>query len=286
MPSPRVVLASLTSPPDTSVLKPCDEAQATSATLRLRARLEKRRASLEARQASGPTIERLRSSLRRLQSAEVKAYRTDDGVLLSEAFGAVARSGSMAEPGRARALIGELLRGEPPAALVSALVPFGQNALTMAVQGRVRIRVVPSGRQFVRCSPAVAALVPDIDRWQAPPAGLFVLEERLVLLRPAAMRMAAAHEFAHALDALLAAKQRSYFSFENEAIRSAYAAASGFVNEYAASGLDEYFAESLRAYVEVNDDRSCWLPLTRQTLLTRDARMFSLIDGLFQSGRL
>jgi hypothetical protein len=143
--------------------------------------------------------------------------------------------------------------------------------------------VVADGMAFTQCSRSVASLVPDIDRWQAPPAGLFVLEERLLLLRGNALRMTAAHEFAHALDAVLASRPRSYFSFENADVRDCFSSATGFVNEYAASGLDEYFAECLRAYVEVNDDHSSWLPLTRHDLLTRDPRMFTLIDRLFRN---
>jgi hypothetical protein len=95
--------------------------------------------------------------------------------------------------------------------------------------------------------------------------------------------MTAAHEFAHAIDALLARKKRSYFSYESEELRYYFATATGFVNEYAASSLDEYFAESVRAYVEVNDERCAWLPLTRQDLYLRDPRMFALIERLFRS---
>ena len=53
---------------------------------------------------------------------------------------------------------------------------------------------------------------------------------------------------------------------------------------FAASGLDEYFAESMRAYVEINDERCAWLPLTRHELQARDPRMFALIERLFTSG--
>ena len=66
-------------------------------------------------------------------------------------------------------------------------------------------------------------------------------------------------------------------------IREAFVSATGYVNEYAASGLDEYFAESVRAYVEVNDDRSSWLPLTRHDLFLRDPRMFRIIERLFST---
>ena len=46
---------------------------------------------------------------------------------------------------------------------------------------------------------------------------------------------------------------------------------------------DEYFAESVRAYVEINDPRCAWLPVTRQDLFLRDPRMFALVDRLFAS---
>lgn len=62
-----------------------------------------------------------------------------------------------------------------------------------------------------------------------------------------------------------------------------FATATGFVNEYASTGLDEYFAESVRAYVEINDARCAWLPLTRQDLYLRDPRMFALVERLFAS---
>jgi hypothetical protein len=62
-----------------------------------------------------------------------------------------------------------------------------------------------------------------------------------------------------------------------------FATAIGYVNEYAATGLDEYFAESVRAYVEVNDPRCAWLPVTRQDLYLRDPRMFALIERLFRT---
>ena len=40
----------------------------------------------------------------------------------------------------------------------------------------------------------------------------------------------------------------------------------------------------MRAYVEVNDERCAWLPVTRQDLYLRDPRMFGLIERLFKSG--
>ncbi len=286
MPAPRITLASLALPPDTSRLRPCEEGLTKRALAVLSARYHRRREVLAARGSSGLALERVLGALRRLQGLQVCAYETADGVVVSEPFNAVPSSIRLAASSTTRVLVSALLGRAPPATLTAALAPFGDRALRLAVNAGVRMTIVPNGRPFTQCSPAVAALVPDIDRWQAPPAGLFVLEEKLILLRSGALRMAAAHEFAHALDALLANRPRSYFSFENAEIRASYAAANGFINEYAASGLDEYFAESMRAYVEVSDDRSSWLPLTRKDLQTRDARMFSIIDGLFRAERL
>lgn len=245
------------------------------------ARLLVRRRAFPGR--GGPALERLLGALRRLQNPQMAAYRAQSCVVLSEPFGATPSAARPAPQDVAVELVAALLRKKPPRALVVALAPFGSAALERVVRGGVRALIVPNGRSFSHYSRSVASLVPDIDRWQAPPAGLFVLDERLLLLRGGALRMAAAHEFAHALDAVLAEKPRSYFSFESAQIRESFASATGFVNEYAASGLDEYFAECMRAYVEVNDGRSSWLPLTRHDLAARDPRMFMLIEGLFKS---
>lgn len=238
---------------------------------------------LAARGAGCPVTQRLLGALRRLQSHNLAAYRTSTGLVLSEPFGATRSVVVPAQYEDARSLVGTLLQRTPPRALVASLACFGRAALERVVSGGIRAVIVPPGRPFSQCSRSVASLAPEIDRWHAPPAGLFVLEERLLLLRPHALRMAAAHEFAHALDAVMAQQPRSYLSFESSDIREAFVSAPGYVNEYAASGLDEYFAESVRAYVEVNDDRSSWLPLTRHELFLRDPRMFRIIERLLEA---
>jgi hypothetical protein len=177
-----------------------------------------------------------------------------------------------------------MLGTKPDPELEDVLAAYGEQALVAAARSGFTIAIVPDGQPFASFSSSVARCAPGIDAWAAPPSGLFVVEERRILLRPHALRMTAAHEFAHALDALLARKLRSYFSYESEELRYYFATASAFVNEYAASSLDEYFAESMRAYVEINDERCAWLPLTRQDLYLRDPRMFALIERLFKGG--
>ena len=282
MPAPRVRLAGLASPPDTSQLERAGARETADAIRVLTGRLWARRAVLAAREMTGPRLDVVLAGLQRLRNPELRGYRTCSGIVLSEPFGARSCSLRAATQAQARRLVARLLGREPSRSLVAALSPFGVGALSLAVDRGIRIAVVPAGRAFSQCSRSVAALVPDIDRWQAPPAGLFVLEERLVLLRQRALRMAAAHEFAHAIDAVLAQRPRSYFSFESARVRQAFASASGFVNEYAAGGLDEFFAESMRAYVEVNDDHSAWLPVTRMDLWKRGPQIYSIIDELFR----
>lgn len=174
--------------------------------------------------------------------------------------------------------------GRPaPAALVRVLAAFGVAALKRAATAGTTIAIIPKGGRFRDFSASVDRSLPEVDTWFAPPSGLFVVDERRVLLREGALRMTAAHEFGHALDAALAQRSHSYFSFESEELRYYFATATGFVNEYASTGLDEYFAESVRAYVEINDARCAWLPLTRQDLYLRDPRMFALVERLFAS---
>jgi len=89
-----------------------------------------------------------------------------------------------------------------------------------------------------------------------------------------------AHEFGHALDCALGGGV--YRSGYDANVRAAFHAARTFVTPYAAAGLDEYFAESLRAYVEINDQNSPWPKVTRERLLAIDPAMHAYIHLLFE----
>ncbi len=278
----RVVLADLCDSPDTAALIACDEAQTALAIEHVRARLLRQRRRWMQR-PDDPRQAALVAQLRRLQNPQLTAYRCGKNIIVSEPFNGVLRVVDTAPRARARTLVAAMMAVKPPPALVEALACYGEPALCAAVHGGVSIAIVPEGQAFASFSSSVARCAPAIDQWPSPPSGLFVVEERRILLRERSLRMTGAHEFAHALDALLARKKRSYFSYESEELRYYFATATGYVNEYAASSLDEYFAESLRAYVEVNDERCAWLPLTRQDLFLRDPRMFALIERLFKN---
>jgi hypothetical protein len=281
---PAIALADLADPPDTSKIAACDEAATAAVIDRVRARLMRRRKSLLARAKQSAELDRLIAALRRLQNPQLTAYMVDESIVLSEPFNGIPRACPVAPANVARKAADAFFGKRAPAALRRVLAAFGEAALACAREAGITIRIVPTGVRFSQVSDSVARCVPGIDDWSAPPSGLFIVEDRRVLLRDRALAMTAAHEFAHALDASLATRKKSYYSFENEELRFYFATATGYVNEYAASGLDEYFAESVRAYVEVNDPACAWLPLTRQDLFLRDPRMFGLIERLFASG--
>lgn len=120
----------------------------------------------------------------------------------------------------------------------------------------------------------------DVDAWPAPPAGLFVVEERTMYLRSRSP-MTVAHEFGHALDCALG--EGVYRSSVDPVLRRLFSEAQAFVTPYAATGIDEYFAESLRAYVEANDTNSFWPRATRDRLRRIHPDMYEYVERLFMT---
>jgi len=160
----------------------------------------------------------------------------------------------------------------------ATLAAFGTGALRLAVDAGIRIEVLERAERFRDRSLALRRLGAGVDDWPVPPAGLFVVEERTVYLRSTSP-MTVAHEFAHALDCALGGG--IYLSGVDPRIRRAFAAARRFVTPYAASGLDEYFAEALRAWIDANDPLSLWPRATRTRLRAADPAMAAIVESLF-----
>jgi hypothetical protein len=162
--------------------------------------------------------------------------------------------------------------------IAKTLARFGEGALAFAFRNRVRFVPLATGQRYREASASLRRLGIDVDSWPVPPAGLFVVEERTVYLRSASP-MTIAHEFAHGLDCALGGGV--YRSGYDPEIRSAFERARAFVTPYAATGLDEYFAESVRAYVEINDRRSPWPRATRARLREIDRPITCVIERIF-----
>jgi hypothetical protein len=93
--------------------------------------------------------------------------------------------------------------------------------------------------------------------------------------------MTVAHEFGHALDCALG--EGVYRSSVDPILRRLFSEAGAFVTPYAATGIDEYFAESLRAFVEANDTNSFWPRATRDRLRRIDPEMYEYVERLFMT---
>jgi hypothetical protein len=163
--------------------------------------------------------------------------------------------------------------------IIRTLARFGADALRFAKRSGISVCALRTGERYRDRSPGLTRLGVDVDAWPAPPAGLFVVEERRVYLRSRSP-MTVAHEFGHALDCALGGGV--YRSGIDAHFRAIFSAARAFVTPYAATGIDEYFAEALRAYVEANDAASHWPRATRLRLRKIDPQLFEYVDRLFR----
>ena len=185
----------------------------------------------------------------------------------------------------ARRLAARLVTGfcsrAPERAIIDTLSYFGPEALSFALEHSVHVVPLPQGARYRQLSRALARLGIDVDAWPAPPAGLFVVEERTVYLRSRSA-MTVAHEFGHALDCALG--NGVYRSGIDPYVRACFAATRSFITPYASTGLDEYFAEALRAFVGANDPASPWPTATRERLQRTDPMLYTYVDDLFRQG--
>jgi len=160
----------------------------------------------------------------------------------------------------------------------ATLTRFGPGAARLACASGIQIVALGKHEGYRDRSHALRRLAAGVDDWPIPPAGLFVVEERTVYLRSFSP-MTVAHEFAHALDCALGGGV--YLSSVDPRIRSAFERAAAFITPYAASGLDEYFAEAMRAWVGANDPQSLWPRATRVRLLAIDPAIGAILASLF-----
>ncbi len=165
------------------------------------------------------------------------------------------------------------------ASIVQTLRRYGTYALRFALDRGISVAPLRRGERYASASPALARLGIDVDLWPAPPAGLFVVEERTIYLRSRSA-MTIAHEFGHALDCALGGGV--YHSGIDPKLRNLFTNATSFVTPYAATGIDEYFAEGLRAFVEINDVASHWPRATKARLRKVDPELYEYVDRLFR----
>ena len=183
----------------------------------------------------------------------------------------------------ASALVVDGITATDRKAVVAALSRYSLPLLERTVAAGCRIRRLAKRERYCDASRSLRRLGIDVDAWPVPPAGLFVVEERTVYLRSCS-RMTVGHEVGHAIDCALG--DGVYRSGYDPQIRAAFAGARAFVTPYAASGLDEYMAEALRAYAGgLNDERSPWPAATPERLRACDPALYALVAELFAQAR-
>lgn len=148
-------------------------------------------------------------------------------------------------------------------------------------KAQCKLVTLEPGERYLDASGALSRMMLDVDTWPAPPAGLFVVEERTLYLRSLST-MTVVHEYGHAIDCALG--NGVYHSGINASLRTEFADATSFVTPYAATGLDEYFAEGFRAYCGANDPASAWPKATCQRLRTCAPALAALFDQLAKKG--
>jgi hypothetical protein len=163
--------------------------------------------------------------------------------------------------------------------ILSEHVPAKAQALF--TRAHCSIVTLKPGELYKNRSSALSRLQIDVDAWPAPPAGLFVVEERTVYLR-SLDPMTVVHEYGHAIDCALGGGV--YYSGIEPTIRKAFADARNFVTPYAATGVDEFFAECFRAWCGANSEGSAWPRVSRERLRTLHPGMFEIFAQRFGDG--
>lgn len=164
------------------------------------------------------------------------------------------------------------------AVVLSVLARYPAGTSELLQKARCSVYVLNKKEAYRTASAGLRRLGIDVDSWPAPPAGLFVVEERTVYIRSVS-EMTIGHELGHAVD--LALGEGAYLSGVDPEIRRAFSLARRYVTPYAASGLDEYFAEAARSFCELNDAQSPWPKATRARLLQCDPALYAIMERLF-----
>jgi len=163
------------------------------------------------------------------------------------------------------------------AQVVEHLSLYPYHLVKLCKTAGTKIHILQEGEGYLGASKYLSNLSIEIDSWPNPPAGLFVVEERTIFIKQL-NQLTMTHEFGHALDCALG--EGIYLS-SSEKFREAYNEAREFVSPYAASGLDEYFAEGCRAMVSGNDGKRFWPEVSPSILEQKDPTLFKLLSEIF-----
>ena len=105
------------------------------------------------------------------------------------------------------------------AVVLSVLARYPAGTSELLQKARCSVYVLNKKEAYRTASAGLRRLGIDVDSWPAPPAGLFVVEERTVYIRSVS-EMTIGHELGHAVD--LALGEGAYLSGVDPEIRRAF----------------------------------------------------------------
>jgi hypothetical protein len=155
---------------------------------------------------------------------------------------------------------------------------YPSHLIEMLAKNGVTVRGLERRERYADASAELRKLGINVDGWPVSPHGLFVCAERTLYLR-SATTMPIIHELGHGLDLVLG--EGVYYSSYDVNIRRAFAYARDFVTPYAATGIDEYFAEAARAMCSANETSSPWPRVTPERLRSCDPTMYDIMNEIF-----
>jgi hypothetical protein len=162
------------------------------------------------------------------------------------------------------------------------LAHMGDDVCTVLAANNITITVLRNGQLYNDVSPTLRELKASVDSRPVAPAGLFIVQDRSIILR-SANNMTFFHEVQHAIDLCLGAG--GYRSFDDPQFRRRFADAPNFVTPYAAASIDEFWAESARSWwgAIANDHGfSIWPNVSRERLQAIDPQMYELVRWVFE----
>jgi len=161
--------------------------------------------------------------------------------------------------------------------LGTTLKKFGSSLLQEAARADIRFCLLREMPGMATLSATLCDRATALDEWPQDEAGYFSPHERMIYLRSLSPVLLA-REFGHAVDYALGGGK--FYSEMDDAIRSAFRNAYWFVSSWAGSSVADYFAESLRFYIGI-DQRQCrWFNVSRATLQRVDPTMYGILTNL------
>jgi len=156
---------------------------------------------------------------------------------------------------------------------------YPSHIIKLVVRHNIKIRPLFPYETYREVS---AFLADNLSTAREDAHGLFSRKEDTIYLR-SIDKVTIVHEFAHAIDLCLGKEKgyENYNSLKDDKIGYAFMRGE-WINSYAGESLDEFFAESVRAYFDINIS-DCPFQAYKKDLIKKSPSMFKYIEDLMSA---